>query len=142
MQVGNQPAADRIRCNSKDHGQGGGCGLGCKCRSITADRNNDCNLPADEIGGQCREPAVISLRRAVFDRNVTAFDKTSLIQRLSKDCDQERIGRPRTTAQDTDNRKLLLCTRCKWPCCRTTEESDELAPPHVLLSRRGSYPTT
>src|SRR6516225_3295747 len=128
MQVGHQPAADRIRCDSKDHGQGGSCGLDCKCRSITADCNNDCNLPADEISGQCSEPAVISLCPAVFDRYVMAFDKTGVIQPLSNDCDQECIGRPRTTAQDADNRKLLLCAR--------TAIGHAAAPPSRVMNWR------
>src|SRR5262249_47223975 len=76
LQVGNQPAADWIRCDGKDHGQGGGCGLRCKRSNIAADRNDNCDLPADEISGQCSEPVVISLCPAVFDRHVAAFDKT------------------------------------------------------------------
>src|SRR5262249_24822353 len=73
------------------------------------------NLPADEIGGQCSKPTVISLRPAVFDRHVAAFDKTDVSQSLSNDGDQECIGRPRTAAQDTDNRKLLLRPRRQRP---------------------------
>src|SRR5262249_57077659 len=100
----------------KARGEGWGGGLGGKRRNITADGNNDCNLPADEIGGQCSKPTVISLRPAVFDRHVAAFDKASVIQSLSNDSDQECICRPRTAAQDTDNRKLLLRPRRERPC--------------------------
>src|SRR5262249_35300212 len=127
MQVGNQPAADWIRCDGKDNGEGWGCGLGEKRSNITADGNNDCNLPADEIGGQCSKPTVISLRPAVFDRHAAAFDKTGVIQPLSNDSDQECIGRPRTAAQDTDNRKLLLCARREWQRSRAANQRDELA---------------
>src|SRR5262249_54908571 len=93
----------------------------------TADGNNDCNLPADEIGGQCSKPTVISLRPAVFDRHAAAFDKTGVIQPLSNDSDQECIGRPRTAAQDTDNRKLLLCARREGQRSRAANQRDELA---------------
>src|SRR5262250_1104423 len=106
-------------------------GFGCKRSNITADGNNDCNLPADEIGGQCSEPTVISLRPAVFDRHVAAFDKTGVIQSLSNDSDQECIGRPRTAAQDTDNRKLLLCASGKRPRGRrAAKQRNEFATFH------------
>src|SRR5262249_47072956 len=103
-------------------------------RNITADGNNDCNLPADEIGGQCSKPTVISLRPAVFDRHVAAFDKTGVIQSLSNDSDQECIGRPRTAAQDTDNWKLLLRARRERPRRRAAKHSDEVAPFHSITS--------
>src|SRR5262249_48317478 len=109
-------------------------GLGCKRSNITADGNNDCNLPADEIGGQCSKPTVISLRPAVFDRHVAAFDKTGVIQPLSNDSDQECISRPRTTAQDTDNRKLLLRARRERPRHRAAEQRDELAALHHSIT--------
>src|SRR2546429_3837829 len=36
-----------------------------------------------------------------------------------------------------------LCPRRERQCrCRTAEQRDELAPPHVLPSSRGSHPTT
>src|SRR5499425_1663808 len=110
-------------------------GFGCKRSNIAADGNNDCNLPADEIGGQCSKPTVISLRPAVFDRHVAAFDKAGVIQSLSNDSDQECIGRPRTAAQDTYNWKLLLCARRERPRSCTAKQRDELAPPdHSITS--------
>src|SRR5262249_59392049 len=93
----------------------------------------DCNLPANEISGQCSEPAVISLCPAVFDRHVATFNKTGVIQPLSNDCEQECIGRPRTAAQDSDNWKLLLGKRRERPhSCRTNDCSDEIAASHCL----------
>src|SRR5262249_5344281 len=75
------------------------------------------------------------LRPAVFDRHVAAFDKTGVIQPLSNDSDQERIGRPRTAAQDTDNRKLLLCASRQRPRSRrAAEQRDELAALHSITS--------
>src|SRR5262249_55785996 len=94
---------------------------------------------ADEIGGECSKPTIISLRPAVFDRHIAAFDKTGVIQSLSNDSDQECIGRPRTAAQDTDNRKLLLCARRERPRGRrTAEQRDELSPLHhsIISSAR------
>src|SRR5262249_715657 len=107
-----------------------------KRSNITADGNNDCNLPADEIGGQCSKPTVISLRPAVFDPHVAAFDKTGVIQSLSNDSDQECIGRPRTAAQDTDNRKLVLGAGRKRPRRRrAAEQRDEVtATDHSITS--------
>src|SRR5215468_5467814 len=52
-------------------------------------------------------------------------------------CDQECIGRPRTAAQDTDNRKLLLCASRKRPRCCAADECDELAALHSITSSRG-----
>ena len=50
-------------------------------------------------------------------------------------CDQECIGRPRTAAQDTDNRKLLLCASRKRRLGRNTaEQRDKLAPFHSITS--------
>src|SRR5262249_12784840 len=70
----------------------------------------------------------------VFDRHVAAFDKTGVIQPLSNDSDQECIGRPRTAAQDTDNRKLLLRARRERPRCRAAEQRDETAAFHHSIT--------
>src|SRR4029453_746367 len=92
--------------------------------------------PADEISGQCSELVVISLRPAVFDQHIAAFNKTSVIQPLSNDCEQECIGRPRTAAQDTDNRKLLLLRmrRQRPRHRRAADQRDELAALHSITS--------
>jgi hypothetical protein len=82
-----------------------------------------------------QQATVISLRPAVFDRHIAAFDKASVIQSLSNDSDQECIGRPRTAAQDTDNRKLLLRARRERPRRRrAAEKRDELATDHQMTA--------
>src|SRR5262249_59706108 len=109
--------------------EGGGCGLSGKRSNITADRNDNCNLPADEISGQWSEPVVISLCPAVFDRHVAVFNKTGVIQPLSNDCEQECISCPRTAAQDSDrrHRRLLRPHRQRPRSRRAAEKRDELA---------------
>src|SRR5204863_3907369 len=114
---------------------GGGRGLGCKGSNITTDRNDNCNPPVDEISGQYSEPVVMSLCPAVFDRHVTTFNKTGVIQPLSNDCEQECIGCPRTAAQDSDNRKLLLAERCAGKASSSAaQEGENVAPSHSITT--------
>ena len=129
MQVGNQPAADWIRSDGKDHGQGGGCGLRCKRSNIAADCNDNCNLPADEISGQCSEPVVISLRPAVFDRYVAAFDKTGAIQ----PCRMTAI-RSASVARERLLRIPITGTCCC--CARAASGQAAAAPPSSVMNSR------
>src|SRR5262249_5082069 len=85
MQAGAEPGGDGICGDCKAQGWGGGCGFRCTRSNVTADGNDNCNLPANEIGGQCSEALVFSLCPPVFDRHIAAFNKTGVIQRLSND---------------------------------------------------------
>src|SRR5262249_62386490 len=49
------------------------CGLGRECRWVTSRRGDYGNPSANQIGRKLRQPVVLSLRPAVFDRDVLAL---------------------------------------------------------------------
>jgi hypothetical protein len=61
------------------------CGrLRRQCRGGAADRRDHGNLSEYQIGGQRRQPLVISLRPAVFDCDIPALDETRPIEALTE----------------------------------------------------------
>src|SRR5262249_53656362 len=81
-------------------------------------------------------PLIMIFRPAVFDSNALAFDKTCLLQSLSKPAQVVRgdIGRLGVEQPDHGPPRLLPA-RCYRPCRRAAEQSDELAPPdHSITS--------
>src|SRR5438067_10179452 len=49
-----------------------------------ADRYDYIDLATDEIGGQCRQPIVVALCPAVFDRHILPLDIAGFAQSLPK----------------------------------------------------------
>ena len=55
-----------------------------QCRRACRRRGDHVDLAADEIGGQRRQPIVVVLCPAVFDRDVLALDVAGVAQSLAK----------------------------------------------------------
>ena len=49
---------------------------------VGGDGHDHVDLAADEVGGQCRQPIIVALRPAVFDRQVLSLDVAALTQSL------------------------------------------------------------
>src|SRR6516162_4303015 len=76
----------------------------------------------------------MTIRCAVFDRDVSALDDADLAQTLLEGGHiVQRLPRP--LVQKSNHRKGPLCGRCGRPCeCRTSEQGNELTSPHSITS--------
>src|SRR5262249_27352718 len=72
--------SDWISAHVKYDGNRRSCILRGGQRCDTAHGNNGGNLSLDQIRSKRGQPIKLTLRPAVFDRQVTAFDKASFIQ--------------------------------------------------------------
>jgi hypothetical protein len=77
------------------------------CRSETACRDH-VDPAGDEIGGQCRQPIIVSLCPAVFDRHILSLDKAGFTHPLVERSHQRRIRAGRGVAEEADQRHRLL----------------------------------
>src|SRR5262249_8826297 len=91
------------------------------------------------IGGERRQPLVIALRPAVFDRNVAALDETRPIEALTE-CGQDevQVARPQTAEESNHRHRRLLRARRQRPKKRkrrsAAHERYELAALHSITS--------
>ena len=90
------------------------------------------DLPANQIRCKRRQPVMLTLRPAIFDRDVLAIDKSGLVQPLSERVDKRRGTGSRCPSGETDRGyRRLLRTRSKRkgePGTRNT--ADERSPVH------------
>ena len=75
---------DRIGTGNEYDRDGRGRGFDDTCRFRAFGCGNDAHPTADQIGCQLREPVIVVLAPAVFDRYVTTLDVASLAQPLAK----------------------------------------------------------
>jgi hypothetical protein len=89
-------------------------------------------LPTNEVRQEFWHAVELSLGPAIFDRHVLAVGKARLIQPTLKrrDLSADRIGRFAMKKPDYWHCRLLR-SGSVWPCCRSANEHDELASPHI-----------
>jgi hypothetical protein len=87
----------------------------------------------NQISYHRRQPISSTLRPAVFDRDVAAIDVTGFAQPFEKGRQLSRQILGRSAVDKPDHwHRLPLRMRDKRPNrCRTTNNLDEIAPPHV-----------
>jgi putative tryptophan/tyrosine transport system substrate-binding protein len=73
IQTGDETHCDRVSADGEDDRDGRGRGFGRKRRWRTGRRGHG-HPPTDQIGGQVRQPIILSRRPAEFDRHVLTFD--------------------------------------------------------------------
>src|SRR5262245_25947984 len=113
------------------------CGLGRECRWVTSRRGDYGNPSANQIGRKLRQPVVLSLRPAVFDRDVLALHEARLVQPLAKSAQTvpQLLGRSLVEEPDHRHRELLRPSRNRPRRRRAAKQRDELAPPdHSITS--------
>jgi len=80
-------------------------------------------LTAKQIGDQSRQPIEVIIRRAVFDRDVLAFDEARFLQALTERGYEVRGIGERRTAEKPDHRHRRLLRPCRQrPCGRCAAE--------------------
>ena len=83
-----------------------GRGLRCKCR-CAAQRSDDGDLPAHQIGRQVHQPRVVILRPAEVDRHVATFTVAGFVQAFVECRRDARFGPAKTENSDHRQRRLL-----------------------------------
>jgi hypothetical protein len=94
----------------------------------------------DEIGGQCGQLIVMTLRPAVLDRHVFSFDVAGCAQSLAE-CGQplcKQAGRRAGEKADHWHRLLLRAQRTRRGQ-RATQEEEQLATFHSITSSARSH---
>jgi hypothetical protein len=134
VQAGDKSKRDRVEPKLEDDRNCRGRGLGRKCRGC-AGRGNHGDLSANQLGRQRRQPLVLPLRPAVFDRDAFALDTTGFLQALTERGHHVRVRLGRRAAQESDHRHgRLLRAGSERPCRRAAEQSDELTSLHSITS--------
>ena len=90
-------------------------------------------LAANQVVGQCSQAIELSVRPAIFDRYILAFDIAGFLQTLTECVHLGRVAVRRCAIEKSDHReRLLLRTHREWPCRHhTAEKRDEIASLHV-----------
>ena len=102
------------------------------------------HLTAHQVGCEPRKALVLTLRPAVFDRQVLALEKASFLQAMLEFAHSiaQPFGRRAMEKPDDRHRRLLRACRDRPRGCRAAEQRDELAPPHWiemhLLPKQGT----
>src|SRR6516225_4200078 len=108
--------------------------FGCK-RGCCANRGDHGHLSADQVGHQCRQAIVLGLQPVVLDRHVLAFDVAGFVEAFAKRGRIARVGLGRPVSDKPNHwHRRLLRARRKRPRSRSTEQRDELAPPHYSIT--------
>ena len=132
IEAGNKCNLDGIGANHEDDRNG--C---ARCLRSTCHRSGTCKdhsrFALDQIGYQRRQPTVIALRPAVFDRHALSLDKAGLGQSLleRRDVGVKSLLIPAVQKPNDRQRRLLRACR-EWPCHRTANKRSELPPVHSM----------
>jgi len=129
---------DRIFAGEHDW-DGRGRRFGGQCRSVASGCDDDRHLAPDEVLRQPRQPVILTLGRAILDRDVLPLDIAGFLEALAER--RHQVGRSfnRRASQKTDHRqrRLLRPRRERPRDSRAAEQCDELAPPHAAYSKTG-----
>ena len=132
-EAGHQSEAYRIRTRGHDDWDGA-CSF--SRREVRRKRrgNDHAWIEAHQLIRQIWQSVQITIGEPKLEADVTALDISELPHALLKAC-QIAFERLRSSgAQNTDDRHVtLLRVNCKRPCsCCTTNQRNEIAPPHCL----------
>ena len=133
IEVGNQTNSDRVVAGDEYDRRCSCCRLGNQRGLAVA--NDHRGLTTDQIGHQPRKPVELTVRKAVFDGDILALDKTGPGQALPECGDEVRRVGGRCDAQEADHRHRRLLRQCRHrPRSRAANQSQKIPPPHALPS--------
>jgi hypothetical protein len=105
--------------------------------------DDDIDTRPDKLGSELRGAVASPIGIEELYRDVLAFRVAESKQTAPEGVGKRMRRRRRHQHANMAQFSGLLCARRKRPSChRAADERDELAPPHVLPSVRGSYLTT
>ena len=129
VEAGDEAAADRVAADREDDRNRCGCGLGRQRRSVPL-RDDHGHLPANQFGRQRRQPIELTLRPAVFDRDVLALDDS----RLPSGPGGTRPRGAQIASSDVLRRNPI--TGIAGCCARAASGHAAAAPPSSVMNSR------
>src|SRR5262245_56418786 len=128
--AGDKAAFDRVVAAREDDRDCTGRPHGDERRIVASGRGDHGHLTSNEIGRERRQPIQLSLRPAIFDRDVLTLDVTDFVQATAE---RDHIGSVRLSGlsiQESDHghRRLLPENDERPSSHRTAEQRDELTP--------------
>src|SRR5262249_53363019 len=132
----NQAGLYRIPADPEDDRDNRGRRLRRKSRGLAPGRHDDGDLPANQIGGERRQAAIVAACPAELDRYVFTLGEATLLQPATKRFEPVYGILRRARAQEADHRqrRLLRARRERPRDGRATEHRDELAALHSITS--------
>ncbi len=107
VEAGDKAEPDRVGGQLKDDRNRRGRCLGGK-RRRSGGRGNHGHLATDQIGRHRRQPIVLALRPAIFDRYVAAIDVAGFAQPFEKGGQGPRVSLRRLGVEKSDHRQRPL----------------------------------
>jgi len=109
------------------------CGFDGECRPLPECRN-DRNPFFDQVCRQFPQPIVRPIRRAIIQRYILAFPKAGFLKATMEICNQWGVRSKPAEKADHRHRRLLHPRRKRPRNGSTTEQRNEVAPPHTRVS--------
>ena len=121
---------DRVFADDENDGDRRGCRLGRQRRLIPPSATITATSPAHQFGRQRRQPIGLTLRPAVFDRDVLAFDIAGSFRPWRNAAQTLRLPRQATRRRETRSPASPAAARAPRAASsrRAAEQRDELAP--------------
>src|SRR5262249_16851522 len=135
-EAGDESELYRVTAGYEHNGKPRCCRF-CSMRGRSAAKGRDhCHLAVNQISRQSGQPIIVTLRPAVFDQHVLAFDEADFLQPFPKRGDKARrvVRRPATEKPDHRHRRLLPPRRERPRHRRAAEQGDERATFHVWMA--------
>src|SRR5262249_42705980 len=125
---------DRVSANAKGDRDRRGRSFGRKRRRI-ANRSDNGDATADEVGHERRQAVVLAGKPVVLDRHVLALDVARFAKALTKRGCMACRTIARSAAEKANHRsRRLLRARRERPGSRAAEQRYELAPFHYSIT--------
>ena len=131
-EAGDEPRLDGIAGAVEHDGDRCSRSLDRSSGRFAADRDDDGDLAANEIGGQRGYSLVLALGPAVLDRDIVALDEAGFLETFAEAGYEMRERTGRSGTEESDHRHCrLLRAGDEWTRDRrTAEKRKEFAPLH------------
>src|SRR5262245_3776792 len=143
VQAGDQAELHRITPGREDDRDRRGCALCRDCSEHLTGRGNHCHLSTDQVRSQSRQPVVLLLCPAIFDRDVSAFDIAGFGEALAEGAQAAGVPVRQCAAEKADHwHATLLRSSCERQGGgghrRAAEQGDELPTLHHSITSSAS----
>jgi hypothetical protein len=128
IETGDETGLERVPAGGEDDRNRRGRGFGGEDCRRAVDDDHDGYPAADQIGDQFRQPIVVVVREAVFDRDSPTLDVPGFAQAFAKRRKRIDLGIGCAGGEIPDHRHpRLLRPRRERPRCRAAEKRYEVA---------------
>src|SRR6516225_2848120 len=135
IEAGDKPDLHRIAAGYEHDRNRRGCRLCRLCGRVAAGGDDDGHWAARELDRICRQPVIVALGPAKFERYILTFSISRFFQSLTE-CSDKIIGLAGASAADPSyHRQCRLLGACRErPRRRAPKQRDEIAPSHHSMT--------